>query len=133
MARIPRRSAKTIADEYTKVFIDNRIQETRHLTKDVLKELGLNVIGDKVAISTTAATTEGLQAIASGGTNIKNKTHFKPKVEFPRIKGQMTTADFRKFKLDWQVYKSITGILYISWGTTTKKSTCPLIFWYKII
>ena len=90
VAGIPR----PIADEYSKIFIENRIQETRHLTKDVLKNLGLKVIGDIVAISAAAATTEGPQAIASGGSNLKNKTHFKPKVELPRIKGQMTTAEF---------------------------------------
>ena len=97
-AGIPAEEAK----KYAKTFHDNRIQKPEDLSRDILKELGVTVIGDAIAI--TRAATSSKSNRANPATS-DAKSHFKPKIDLPRIKSQMTTAEFRKFKLDWQVYK----------------------------
>lgn len=92
-----------VIGEYTKLFVENRMQKPSDLTKEVLKDLGLTVIGDIIAISREA---RGPQV----ETTVQSKSHFKPKIELPAIRSQMTTAEFRKFKLDWDVYKTITQL-----------------------
>ena len=95
------------AKEYAKTFHDNRIQKPEDLSRDILKELGIIVIGEAIAIIKAASSSKSNRAHPA---NSDVKSHFKPKIDLPRIKSQMTTAEFRKFKLDWQVYKSITQL-----------------------
>ena len=95
------------SNNYATMFADNRIQKYTDLTKDTLKELGVTVLGDIIAIS-RAAKELGPQAPIQ--EEKAQKSHFKPKVELPRLKGLMTAAEFRKFKLDWEVYKTITQL-----------------------
>ena len=90
-AKIP----DSAVENYTQLLIENRIQSPTYLSKDVLKELGINVLGDILAICKEAQTVEKPQAASS------SHKHFTPKVELPRIAIQMTSAEFRKFKLDW--------------------------------
>ena len=40
----------------------------------------------------------------------KPNTSFKPQVNLPRIEAEMSNAEFRKLKTDWEVYKSIIQI-----------------------
>ena len=101
-AKIP----ENAIEKYTKLFIDNEIITPSHLSKEVLKELGISVLGHVLAISKEAETMEKPQASSSSS----NSKYFTPKVELPRIKIQMTSAEFRKFKLDWEVYKTITNL-----------------------
>ena len=102
-AGIPAEEAK----KYAKTFHDNRIQKPEDLSRDILKELGVTVIGDAIAITRAATSSNSNRAYPATSDA---KSHFKPKIDLPRVKSQMTTAEFRKFKLDWKVYKSITQL-----------------------
>ena len=90
-----------IAKNYAQVFVKNRIQHPEDLDKQTLKDdLKITTIGDILAI---------LKHAKARQPNIApSKSHFKPKIELPTLCHDITPAQFRKFKTDWEVYKSIT-------------------------
>ena len=96
-AGIPEQPAKN----YARTFMDNRIQHPEDLDKQTLKDdLNITTIGDILSI---------LKHAKSRQPNIApSKSHFKPKIELPTLCQDITPAQFRKFKTDWDVYKSIT-------------------------
>ena len=98
-AGIPDAAAK----EYAKTFVENRIQKPEDLDKEVLKnDLKITIIGDIIAIINHAKSEK--QTIAP------SKSHFKPKIDLPTLSQDITPAQFRKFKTDWEVYKTITQL-----------------------
>ena len=96
---------KEESSEYAQTFQENRIRHPSDLSKDILKELDIRVIGDQIAIMKHAQTTGSRAEKPSS-----QKSHFKPQIPLPQITAEMTPAEFRKFKRDWSVYKSITQI-----------------------
>ena len=90
---------------HAKTFHENRIQYPSDLTKDILKDLGVNIVGDQISILKLAKS-EGPRV----ETTEKSRTVFKPQVSLPRVNAEMTPAEFRKFRTDWTVYKSITQL-----------------------
>lgn len=97
-AGIPDEDAK----KYAQSFVDNRIRHPSHIEKDILKKLGVTVIGDVLAIMK--------QCKKEAPQVTKEKHHFKPSIELPRLRHDLTPAEFRKFKTDWHVYKTITQL-----------------------
>ena len=100
-AGIPDTEAKT----YAKALHDNRIYHPEDLNKEILKELGITIIGDQIAILKSAK-----QSNAPSEKPTSSKMTFTPHIALPRVNAEMTQAEFRKFKTDWSVYKKITKI-----------------------
>ena len=90
---------------YAKALHENRIHYPEDLDKEILKELGITVIGDQIAIMKSAK-----QSDTPSEKPTHSKTTFAPHIALPRVNAEMTQAEFRKFKTDWSVYKKITKI-----------------------
>jgi len=90
---------------YAKAFYDNRLTETslNDLSKEYLKDLEITVIGDIIAILKHIKTTNSSATLTP---TVTPKNVIKP----PEIKSDMTHPQYRKFKVDWNVYKHITNI-----------------------
>ena len=102
-AEIPRKEAKT----YAKLFNEQRISEStiKDLTKEYLQELGITVLGDILLILQQCkikATVEPSPPVAT----IK-----APSAKLPSLTSDMTKPQFRKFLIDWTVFKQITGLV----------------------
>ena len=113
---------------YVKTFIDNRIIETAlpDLSKEYFTDLGFSGIGHILgmiryckALSTersTAVTSE--QALlsshaASSTTSLSQPADVLTKlspIKLPHASTSIINQGFRKFKIDWGVFKSITTI-----------------------
>ena len=100
-AGIPREEATT----YAKTLVENRIKNPSDLTRDILKELGITIIGDALAILKHAKPQE--QKMTAGQTSAPGSKHHRPQIPLPRLTADMTHKDFRKFKIDWNVYKTV--------------------------
>ena len=70
-AGIPDNEAKT----YSQSFFENRIQKPEDLSRDVLKELGVTILGDAIAIARAAASSTKKRAHPATDTN--TKSHYK--------------------------------------------------------
>ena len=92
---------------YATTFVTNKITHPEELTRDILKELGIRVVGDAMAIIRHAKTMETNKKVEKKETA---EHQFKPQISPPKIQAEMTSASFRKFRVDWQVYKQITKI-----------------------
>ena len=95
----------TDAATYTTKIHNNRVTELLlpDLNKQFLTDLGITVIGDILTI---------LQhATQSPSSATSHSSFLKPAMaKAPEIAADMTCPQFRKFKVDWDVYKNITGI-----------------------
>ena len=93
------------AAKYSKIMVTNRVTRTEYLdNKEILKELGITSIGDILNIIRNAkkdAKKEEPQATSR---------QFKPKIEPPTIKTEMTKAEFRKFRHDWGIFRTMTDM-----------------------
>ena len=102
------------SSHYATIFTSNRITDrTIHtLNDDHLKGLGISVLGDRLAI---------LDSIQSHSTvpdstlpaPTQVSSIFKPpaaSIKLPNIISDMTHPQFRKFMVDWHVYKRMTGL-----------------------
>ena len=94
---------ETQSKAYAKIFSDNRMNETilSELTKDNLQDLEITAIGDILSIlkhSKTETTTN---------TRVVPSSIGKPP-KLPQLTNEMTLPQFRKFKIDWTVFKNIT-------------------------
>ena len=111
-ARIP----ATEAAAYAKIFIDNRVNETTvlDLTADHLKTLGINVLGDILAIlrQVKTTTTQAITATADSTSSLCTSTYRPPPatVKLPAIVAEMTNPQFRKLRIDWDIYKQVTNL-----------------------
>ena len=76
------------AANYAKIMVTNRVTRSEDIDKEVLQELGITTIGDILNI---------MRIIKKGkkqdGPQVNTK-NFKPKLEPPRIKEEMTKAEF---------------------------------------
>ena len=92
------------APTYSTTFHNNRMTAATlpDLNLDLLKQLGVRVIGDGLAIL-KAAKSDARSQVPT----------FKPSsvsVKLPSITAEMTHPQFRKFKIDWEVYKKMTSL-----------------------
>jgi len=95
---------------YAKLFVDNRIGDPSDLTKDLLKEIGVTIVGDIIAImnkSNDSKTGAGTSQLATHDTAPSPAA--KPQsVNAPQLRSDMTHPEYRKFRVDWTVYKTLT-------------------------
>ena len=97
----------TEAKAYARTFNENRIRDPKDLNKELLKELDITVLGDRIAILKHRDGAQG-----SNGENDKPAaTKLQPvKVTAPVVQAEMTQAEFRKFIIDWSVFKQLSNI-----------------------
>ena len=101
-AQIPRKDSVS----YAKLFVTNRItgELLPDIDKETLQEIGVNVLGDCLAIIKHA------RSIKSNKDIVQPIQIKAPAAKLPEIKHDMTLQQFRKFVIDWNVFKQITGI-----------------------
>jgi len=113
-AGVPREQIPAYADNLVK----NRITNAEDLTRELLKELNINNIGDQLCIlkhitivskeqQLAEQTTEGA---SEGAATSQATAHHKPQINIPQLKSELTHPEFRKFKVDWSVYKQLTNV-----------------------
>ena len=96
-AGIPREEATT----YAKTLVENRIKDPSDLTRDILRELGIAIIGDAIAILKYAKPQE--QKMTAGKTStVPGSKHHRPQIPLPRL-----TVDMRHKEIDLNVYKTV--------------------------
>ena len=111
-AGIPDQEANT----YAGYLFDNRITDHFDLSKDILKDLGITIIGDIIAIlkfSQVANQKEPQHAATATAPAVPASHSTRPKtpaISAPQLKSEMTHPEFRKFKIDWSVFKTITKL-----------------------
>ena len=101
---------------YAKLLVDNRLADHHDLTKEVLKDIGITIIGDIITImkySERSSSTADLYSAAEPRPLLSNRPPplSKPPVAVaPQINAEMTHQEFRKFTWDWGVFKTLTEI-----------------------
>ena len=78
------------------------------LTKEGLSDLGLIGLGDIKNILRKAKASSASSQNQTGSSNIFMKA---PAAKLPQLNENMTLPQFRKFKMDWDVFKRITNLL----------------------
>ena len=93
------------ATTYAKKFVDNRITELSipEMTKEILQELEIAVLGDRMAILAHSKTFGTTLAPAAAQHAYRASSNVDP----PSIVGDMTHPQFRKVRTDWVVYKKL--------------------------
>ena len=83
------------------------------LTKEILIDLGITVIGDRIAILKHAELIsqdcKPQSAIQEDKSAIL-RYHKPHNAKLPELKSDSTHQEYRKFKIDWQVYKDMTNL-----------------------
>ena len=77
------------------------------LTKEDLSDLGIIVLGDTKNTSGNAKASSASSLNQAGSANIFRKA---PAAKLPQLNEDMTLPQFRKFKMDWDVFKRITNL-----------------------
>ena len=96
------------SDKYAQTFTDNRILDPKDLTRDLLKDLQITIVGDIIAIMKQVdirKTDDLREPDAPSRPSAK-----APLVHIPQLKPDMTHAEFRKFGIDWSVFKQLARI-----------------------
>ena len=92
---------------YAEIMHSNRVTDPADLTKELLKELGITIAGDIISILKNAAPNEQKP-------NLRVDTSVpRPRptaVKAPDVKSEMTHPEFRKYKVDWGVFKKLTNL-----------------------
>ena len=98
--------------QYADLFIENRItgNSLSELDKQTLVDIGITVLGDRLSILKHVKTVSGSNT-ASMITN-PSLSQQSPKIsaKLPSALSDMTHPQFRKFRIDWSIYKNITNI-----------------------
>ena len=106
-AGIPADTAHT----YATAFVNNRIIETMlpRLNHQYLTEFGITIFGDVLSIL-AHITSDPVPTTATSNTTppLPKSTKAKPR----QITSEMTHSQFWKFKIDWDLFKRITAILF---------------------
>ena len=101
------------SETYARTFMDNRIRDAKDLTKEILHDLGIKIVGDVIAIlnySKLLCEDQKPLPIIAAAQATEQKYHKPSNLTLPSIKSDMTHPDFRKFMMDWDVYKLISRI-----------------------
>ena len=97
-----------IAATYAQTFTDNRMDsiDALNMTKEDLSVLGINVMGDVKKIIRCLKQLAPIEPV-----DIKPGISAKiPAAKLPQLQAEMTKPQFRKFLIDWSVFKKITNI-----------------------
>jgi hypothetical protein len=106
-AGIPNNEATT----YATTFVTNRItnENIGDLTKEDLTDLGITIIGDIKNIMRHSQ--QHRVPIPATEPEIPSASYMKtPAAKLPELSADMTHPQFRKFQMDWSVFKRITNI-----------------------
>ena len=105
---------------YASTFVTNRIMETMlpTLSKDYLIDLGVTIIGDILAISSNmpkVSLNHPLRlpqqpSLAQFPQCPPESFNKQPPIRPAEISLDMTNQQFRKFKIDWGVFKQLIAI-----------------------
>ena len=103
------------AAAYANAFVQNRLTELSlpDLSKEYLWDLGITIIGDIITILKHITTFNAQQQPSSTVTSDLNPRETIVKsasIPPPKLQAEMTHPQFRKFKVDWDVYKKISNI-----------------------
>lgn len=111
------------AATYAENFVNNEMlpESATELDRDVLDELGVKSIGHALAIMKLAKKMKGKEDCKEGDykTSINSTDPAiaaprplaakPPQAKPPQAKSEMSKPEYRKFVVDWQVYKSISS------------------------
>ena len=99
---------------YAKLLSENRITDHHDLTKEVLKEIGIRRVGDIIAIIKFCGkpTMEQNEDAESPRPlhGSKQQPSKPPTATAPQVNAEMTHPEFRKFRVDWRVFKTLTAL-----------------------
>ena len=103
------------AKAYAKIMKSNRIKAATlpDLDAELLKSLGINIIGDVLAIIRHAKSKSQVAAVPAAISEPAVTPAFKAPptaVKLPTILSEMTHPQFRKIKIDWAVYKEMYSV-----------------------
>ena len=100
------------AEKYAETLVNNRVQEASDLSKELLHDLGIIVIGDVLAIIRNAKLKSHDQKphhSALEHSEATSKSKYKPSnATLPKVNPEMTHPEYRKFQVDWEVFKRRT-------------------------
>ena len=104
-ANIPENEAK----QYSEIFHINRMtfNASHELAEENLSDLGITVLGDIKNILRKAKASSASSLNHAGSANIFMKA---PAATLPQLNEDMTLPQFRKFKMDWDVFKRIKNL-----------------------
>ena len=86
------------AENYARIMLANRMSRASDLTKEVLQDLEITTMGDVLNILRATKATK------------KEKVQVRPNIQPPQVKPDLTPNEFRKFRIDWEVYKNLTQV-----------------------
>ena len=97
------------ATQYSEIFHTNRMtfNALHELTKEDSSALGITVLGDIKNILWKAKASPTSSLNQAGSAKIFMKA---PAAKLPQLNEDMTLPQFRKFKMDWDVFKRITNL-----------------------
>lgn len=103
------------AHQYAKSFTENRMtfEILPSMDRSFLRDLGITVIGDIMKILqhvSSSSTPDSTTYATTNPTPSVKPTASHKSAKLPSITSDMTHPQFRKFKIDWAVYKQIVGI-----------------------
>ena len=92
---------------YAETFSTSRMTELSLpvLDKATLVDIGITVLGDQLAILSRAK----LKSAGAPNQDVRPKPK-PPPAKLPTIEPNMTSPQFRKFLVDWRVYKNLSSI-----------------------
>ena len=94
---------------YAQIFIANRIEDPTYLSKEDLRDMNITIMGDILAIiKKPKRKTTPTEEEHSSETHARAQK--MQSIPLPKVTAQMTQHEFRKFKVDWSVYKKITQL-----------------------
>ena len=100
-AGIPDAESATYADTLVQQRVS--IHSVPDLNREEFRELGITVLGDVKNILRHAKSTLVTNSDAASVTNAP--TMKAPAAQLPHIAAEMTKPQFRKFRIDWQMFK----------------------------
>ena len=109
-AGIPAEDSRT----YAAALHENRLTDHHDLTKEILKDLGVQRIGDILCIlkysNIPGPSDTGDMRLLRESLHPEHTTSKRPTASAPPIKAEMTNPEFRKLKIDWEVFQSMTNL-----------------------
>ena len=103
------------AGAYADIFVASRITEVTisSITAENLATLGITVLGDVLAIlqhikskTSTTSTANNTASIVQSPTEGNHHRPASTTVKLPEITSEMTHQQFRKVRVDWDVFRS---------------------------
>ena len=104
------------SEEYASVFVKSRLSrnDLADLDKETLRGLNVTTLGDQLKILRLGKSGNNDNTAQAGKTADSRQSYKCPSasasVKLPEITTKMTHPSFRKARVDWDVYKTITSI-----------------------